>query len=173
MHTWLAQRPDVDPARIGVVGHSYGGKWSLFAGALYEKFAAVCVSDPGIVFDEKRPNVNYWEPWYLGYVPGKEHRPRGVLSGQHGRVGPYKTMMETGVDLHELHALICPRPFFVSAGSEDPVERWAVLNQSVRVNRLLGVERRIGMANRPEHKISPEASSQIADFFGHFLGAKR
>ena len=66
-HTYLSQRGDVDPKRIGVVGHSYGGKWSLFAGALYEKFAAVCISDPGIVFDEARGNVNYWEPWYLGY----------------------------------------------------------------------------------------------------------
>ena len=44
----------------------YGGKWSMFAAALYDKFAAVAMSDPGIVFDEKRPNVNYWEPWYLG-----------------------------------------------------------------------------------------------------------
>ena len=104
----------MDPARIGVVGHSYGGKWALFAGALYEKFAAVCVSDPGIVFDEKRSNVNYWEPWYLGYVPGETHRPRGVLTAEHGRSGPYKTMMEKGIDLHELHALIAPRPFFVS-----------------------------------------------------------
>src|ERR1041384_776850 len=45
-HMYLSQRADVDPKRIGVVGHSYGGKWSLFAGALYEKFAAVCISDP-------------------------------------------------------------------------------------------------------------------------------
>ncbi len=172
-HTFLAQRPEVDPARIGVVGHSYGGKWSIFAGALHDKFAAVCTSDPGIVFDEPRGNVNYWEPWYLGYVPGTEFRPRGKLTEQHGRTGPYKTMMEKGVDLHELHALICPRPFFVSGGSEDGPARWKALNHSVAVNRLLGVEARVGMSNRPEHKISPEASDQIASFFEYFLKERR
>ena len=172
-HTVLSQRGDVDPLRIGVVGHSYGGKWSLFAGALYEKFAAVCTSDPGIVFDEARPNVNYWEPWYLGYVPGTEFRPRGVLNEKHGRQGPYKQMMEEKTDLHELHALIAPRPFFVSGGSEDGPARWKALNHTVAVNRILGVEHRVGMHNRPEHKITPEASDRVADFFEYFLKEKR
>jgi hypothetical protein len=168
-HTWLAQRPEVDPKRIGVVGHSYGGKWSLFAGALSEKFAAVCLSDPGIVFDESRPNVNYWEPWYLGYVPGSDFRPRGVLTEKDPRVGPYKTMIEKGYDLHELHALIAPRPFFVSGGSEDPPERWKALNHTVAVNRLLGYEHRVGLSSRPAHTITPEANDQICLFFEYFL----
>ena len=172
-HTLLSQRGDVDPLRIGVVGHSYGGKWSLFAGALYEKFAAVCTSDPGIVFDEARSNVNYWEPWYLGYVPGTEFRPRGVLTKENGRTGPYKQMMEEGMDLHELHALIAPRPFFVSGGSEDKPTRWVPLNHTVAVNKLLGVENRVGMHNRPEHKITPEASERVADFFEYFLKEKK
>ncbi len=172
-HTYLAQRADVDPRRIGVVGHSYGGKWSLFAGALYDKFAAVCTSDPGIVFDEGRPNVNYWQPWYLGYVPGTEFRPRGVPSDTQGRTGPYKTMVEKGIDLHELHALVAPRPFFVSGGSEDPPLRWKALNHTAAVNRLLGVEHRVGMSNRPRHAITPEASDQVASFFEYFLKEKK
>ena len=170
---YLESRDEVDPLRIGIVGHSYGGKWALFAGALSERFAAVAVSDPGIVFDEKRGNVNYWEPWYLGYEAGKPVRQRGLITDKFPRVGAYKTIVEKGMDLHELHALICPRPFFVSGGAEDPVSRWTALNHSVAVNRLLGVEKRVGMSLRPEHKISPEASSQIADFFVHFLGGKR
>ena len=59
------------PGRIGVLGHSYGGKWAMFASCLFEKFACGVWSDPGIVFDESRPNVNYWEPWYLGWEPGR------------------------------------------------------------------------------------------------------
>jgi hypothetical protein len=172
-HTYLSRRADIDPTRIGVVGHSYGGKWSIFAGALWDKFAAVATSDPGIVFDEARPNVNYWEPWYLGYAPGTEFRARGVLTEKSGRVGPYKTMMEKGIDLHELHALVCPRPFFVAGGSEDPPLRWKALNHSVAVNRLLGAENRVGMANRPAHKITPEAADQTASFFEYFLKEKR
>ena len=72
----LAQRPEVDADRIGIVGHSYGGKWAMFASCLFEKFACAAWSDPGIVFDT-RPSVNYWEPWYLGYHP-KPWRKRGV-----------------------------------------------------------------------------------------------
>ena len=172
-HTVLSQRKDVDPKRIGVVGHSYGGKWALFAGALYEKFAAVCISDPGIVFDEKRSNINYWEPWYLGYEPGTEFRARGLLKGPAERRGPYKQMMEEKTDLHELHALIAPRPFFVSGGAEDTPARWVALNQTVAVNKLLGVQNRVGMHNRPEHKITPEASDRVADFFEYFLKEKK
>jgi len=172
-HTFLSQRPEVDPARIGVVGHSYGGKWSIFAGALYDKFAAVCTSDPGIVFDEARGNVNYWEPWYLGYEPGTDFRTRGSLAKGEGRKGPYRTMMEKGIDLHELHALVCPRPFFVAGGSEDKPARWKALNHSVAVNKILGVEGRVGMANRPNHGITPEASDQIASFFEYFLKEKK
>lgn len=168
-HTFLSQQPPVDASRIGVVGHSYGGKWALFAGALYEKFAAVCVSDPGIVFDEKRPNVNYWEPWYLGYVPGTSFRPRGILTPEHPRTGAYRTLVEEGRDLHELHALIAPRPFFVAGGSEDPPERWQALNHAVAVNQLLGVANRVGLAHRPEHTITPEANEQICLFFQYFL----
>ena len=75
----LASRPEVDETRIGIVGHSFGGKWAMFASCLFDKFACAAWSDPGIVFDESRPSVNYWEPWYLGY-----HRPpwreRGVIT---------------------------------------------------------------------------------------------
>ena len=48
-------------------------------------------------------------------------------------------MIEDGRDLHELHALMAPRPFLVSGGSEDPPERWKALNHAVAVNKLLGL----------------------------------
>lgn len=167
--TALAALPDVDPARIGVVGHSYGGKWAMFAGALWDKFAAVATSDPGIVFDEARPNVNYWEPWYLGFDPQTPRPTPGLPSADNPRTGPYRTMMDTGRDLHELHALIAPRPFFVSGGSEDPPERWVALNHAVAVNRLLGVTHRVGMSNRPAHAPTTESNAQMVAFFTHFL----
>src|SRR5262249_44735735 len=72
--TALGRLPQVDPKRIGVVGHSYGGKWAMFASCLHEGFACGVWSDGGVVFDESRSNVNYWEPWYLGFEPGREQR---------------------------------------------------------------------------------------------------
>lgn len=164
----LANLPQVDPERIGIVGHSFGGKWALFASCLYERFACACWSDPGIVFDERRPSVNYWEPWYLGYEHGKDRQP-GIPTKDNPRTGAYKRLFESGHDLHELHALMAPRPFFVSGGSEDTPSRWGALNSSIAVNKLLGYDNRVGMANREGHSITPEANEQIRLFFQHFL----
>ena len=168
----LASMPNVDPKRIGVVGHSYGGKWSMFAGALYDKFACAATSDPGIMFDEKRSNVNYWEPWYLGFDPALEtQRKAGIPNEKNPRTGPYKKMMAEGRDLHELHALMAPRPFFVSGGSEDHIERWKALNHTVAVNKLLGFENRVGLTTRPEHNPSVESNAALFAFFEWALQA--
>jgi hypothetical protein len=161
----LANLPNVDPKRIGVVGHSYGGKWAMFASCLYDKFACGAWSDGGIVFDEKRPNVNYWEPWYLGFERGKEQRKAGVPNDKNPRTGPYKKLMADGRDLHELHALMASRPFLVSGGSEDPPERWKALNHAVAVNKLLGSESRVAMTNRKTHAPTEESNEQMYQFF--------
>lgn len=160
----LANLKMVDPNRIGIVGHSYGGKWAMFASCLYDRFACAAWSDPGIVFDEKRSNINYWERWYLGHERGKVRKP-GVPSAKNPRTGPYKSLYESGHDLHELHALMAPRPFLVSGGSEDPVARWKALNHTVAVNRLLGYTDRVAMTNRPTHAMTPEASEALYEFF--------
>ena len=164
----LASLPQVDARRIGVIGHSYGGKWALFASALFDRFAFAVWSDPGIVFDEARANVNYWEPWYLGFEKGKT-RKAGVVTPTNPRQGPYKTLIESGHDLHELHALLAPRPFLVSGGSEDGPARWKALNHAIAVNKLLGKAERVAMTNRPAHTINPEDAEQIYDFFDYFL----
>jgi hypothetical protein len=166
----LANLPQVDPKRVGVVGHSYGGKWAMFAACLYDKFACGVWSDPGIVFDEKRANVNYWEPWYLGFDPAlKEQRKPGIPSDKNPRTGPYKQMIAAGRDLHELQALMAPRPFLVSGGAEDQPERWKALNHVVAVNTLLGVENRVAMTNRKGHSPTAESNEQLYLFFESVL----
>ncbi|MGI6456607.1 MAG: prolyl oligopeptidase family serine peptidase [bacterium] len=164
----LAALPQVDPQRIGITGHSYGGKWAMFASCLYDKFACAAWSDGGIVFDESRSNVNYWEPWYLGYDRNVK-RTRGVPTEENPRTGAYKELVSKGHDLHELHALMAPRPFLVSGGSEDHPGRWKALNHSIAVNTFLGYEHRVGMTNREGHSPTPESNEQIYLFFEHFL----
>jgi hypothetical protein len=167
-HTILAQRPEVDPQRIGVMGHSYGGKWSMFASCLYDKFACAVWSDGGVVFDETKTAVNYWEPWYLGLDPNVT-RKRGLITPASPRTGAYKRIVEGGHDLLELHALMAPRPFLVSGGSEDRPERWVALNHAVAVNRFLGYENRVAFTSRPAHSPTPESNEQAYLFFEHFL----
>ena len=164
----LSKLKDVDSTRIGIVGHSYGGKWAMFASCLYEKFACAAWSDPGIVFDDtKGSNVNYWEPWYLGYYPPpwtNEWSPTGVNAK-----GIYPELLKEGYDLHELHALMAPRPFLVSGGSSDLVERWNPLNHSIAVNHLLGYQHRVAMSNRAEHSPDEASNEIIYSFFKYYL----
>jgi hypothetical protein len=167
-HALLANLPEVDPKRIGIVGHSYGGKWALFAACLFDKFACAAWSDPGVVFDEKRPNVNYWEPWYLGYEKSRERKP-GVPTKDNPRTGPYRKLVAAGHDLHELHALMAPRPFLVSGGAEDPPKRWQALNHARAVNAFLGYKDRVAMTNRKGHDPTTESNQHIYLFFEYFL----
>ena len=164
----LADRSSVDAARIGIVGHSFGGKWAMFASCLFERFACAAWSDPGIVFDESRPNVNYWEPWYLGYHP-KPWRKRGLITPDNPAKGVYPDLIAHGHDLHELHTLMAPRPLLASGGAEDPPHRWEALNHTVAVNRILGKTDRVALTNRPDHAPNADSNEVIYSFFEHFL----
>ena len=164
----LSKVEGVDSTRIGIVGHSFGGKWAMFASCLYEKFACAVWSDPGIVFDESREAVNYWEPWYLGYHP-KPWRERGLITAENPAKGLYPKLVKDGYDLTDLHALMAPRPFLVSGGSEDPPSRWTALNHSIAVNKILGFSNRAAMTNRPEHSPNEESNEQVYRFFEYFL----
>jgi hypothetical protein len=164
----LSKVSAVDSTRIGIIGHSFGGKWAMFASCLYEKFACAVWSDPGIVFEPSRENINYWEPWYLGYHP-PPWRKRGLITADNPAYGLYPRLISEGYDLHELHALMAPRPFLVSGGEEDPVKRWIPLNHSVAVNQKLGVKNRVAMTNRPAHSPDENSNALAYLFFEYFL----
>lgn len=167
-HTALAQLPAVDPQRIGIIGLSYGGKWSMFASCLHDKFACAVWSDPGIVFEEANPSVNYWEPWYLGYDAQIQRKP-GVPSDANPRTGLYREMIEAGEDLVSLHALMAPRPLLVSGGTEDPPRNWQALNHLVSVNNLLGHQNRVALTARKTHVPTPEALELELAFLEYWL----
>ena len=120
-------------------------------------------------FDESRGNVNYWEPWYLGF-DSKTERKRGLVKPDNPRTGAYKTIFESGHDLHQLHALMAPRPFLVSGGAEDFPARWVALNHAVAVNRFLGHKNRVAMTNRPNHSPNAESNEQAFQFLEFVLG---
>jgi hypothetical protein len=140
----------------------------MFASCLYDKFACAVWSDPGIVFNEKNGNVNYWEPWYLGYDPTVKRKP-GMPSAENPRTGLYKELVEAGEDLVSLHALMAPRPVLVSGGTEDPPRNWIALNHLIAVNDLLGHKQRVAMTARPSHVPTPEALEMELAFLEYWL----
>ena len=58
----LAQIDEVDSSRIGVFGHSLGGKLALFSAALDPRIAAAVTHEPGLGF----AHSNWSDPWYFG-----------------------------------------------------------------------------------------------------------
>lgn len=171
----LASLPEVDRQRIGIMGHSFGGKWAMFASCLHDGFACAVWGDPSIVWKESDPSGNYWEKWYLGYdfekSPADQRRP-GIVSDENPRTGPYRRLVSEGRNLHELHALMAPRPFLVSGGGpegQDGPEHWIALNHTVRINRILGFEGRVAMTLRNGHDPTPEANEQAYQFLQYYL----
>ena len=157
----------------------------MFASCLYEEFDCAVWSDPGIVFDERdrrkqnpSGSVNYWDIWYLGFPLGKTPQPmesyrfRKLPSEGASRTGSYKELIEQGHDLHELHALMAPRPFLVSGGTADRPERWKALKQTIAVNELLGYRHRVAMTNRQAHGPTEASNEQVCRFFQWWLMEK-
>lgn len=167
-HTAMSQMPEIQPDRIGVIGLSYGGKWSMFASCLHDKFACAVWSDPGIVFNEENRNVNYWEPWYIGYEPDVQRKP-GVPTDENPRTGLYKRMVEQGEDLTTLHALMAPRPVLDSGGTEDPPANWQALNHLIEINNVLGHQHRVAMTTRETHRPTPAALAIEIAFLEYWL----
>ena len=93
----LQSRGEVDPERVGVVGHSLGGHGALFLAAYDDRLrAGAC--NCGASFLRHNDRVEEWarDHWYVYF---KHLRP-GLLEG---KLPP--------IDFHEIMALIAPRAF--------------------------------------------------------------
>lgn len=58
----LCADPRVDQERLGIAGHSLGGKMALYTGCLDHRIKAILCSDFGMDWDRS----NWSEPWYWG-----------------------------------------------------------------------------------------------------------
>ncbi len=93
----LESLDEVDPKRIGALGHSLGGHGTLFLAAYDQRIrAAAC--NCGAAFFRHNSGVEHWarDHWYVYF---KHIRP-GLLRGE---LPP--------IDFHEIMALIAPRAF--------------------------------------------------------------
>ncbi len=138
--------PDADAGRIGIIGHSLGGKMALYAAAMEPRIRATVSSELGVGLRMS----NYDDYWYLG----------DALTGA-----------PAGTDQHELLALIAPRPFLLIGGDEyDKQDSWHYINAARAVYELSGHGQNIGYVNHHTgHTPTPAAVSAAFDWLDHFL----
>lgn len=131
---WLSEQPEIDPARIGIAGHSLGGKMALYAAAFEPRIQAVVASEPGISLSFS----NYSDPWYFG---------------------PRIKLLAEGADQDDLLALIAPRPFLLVAGEDsDGDKSLSVLRRAARAYESLGAPGSLFFLNhRTGHSPTPES----------------
>jgi hypothetical protein len=142
---WLDTLPEVDHARVSIIGHSLGAKMSLYAAAMDERIRSVVFSEGGIGFDFS----NYDAYWYFD----ASLRSR-----------------DKATDQHELLGLLAPRPFLLIAGNNtDHDKSWHYVNAARPVYKLFGDPRRIGMINHGSgHTPTPEAVRRGFEWLDHF-----
>ncbi|HEV2323617.1 MAG TPA: acetylxylan esterase [Terracidiphilus sp.] len=110
---YLQTDPDVDGAKVGVMGHSRGGKAALVAMADDPRFAIGYISSSGAGGADLFRR-NYGET--IGNLCGVEEFHWFAANFlRYGAVG--HSPNELPVDSHEFIALIAPRPVFIGGGA--------------------------------------------------------
>jgi dienelactone hydrolase len=142
----LAGLPEVDPSRLGCVGHSLGAKETIYLAAFDDRIKVTVSSEGGI-----GTKFSNWDaPWYLGPAiksPSFTH------------------------EHHELLALAAPRPFLLVGGNSADGDRgWPFIAAALPVHELYGKPTRLGQFNHGKgHEVPPEAEVRIEEWLLTYL----
>ena len=125
----VAADPRVDAGRIGIIGHSLGGKMAFYAGCLDSRIKVIVASDFGIGWDQ----TNWSDVWYWG-----------------ARLDEVRAK---GMDHAELLSLAGGKPFCLIAGQYDDSTSGEMMRRACgyegHPDRLLLVNHATG--HRPPH----------------------
>jgi dienelactone hydrolase len=142
----LSARSDVDPTRIGCIGHSLGAKEALYLAAFDPRVRAVVSSEGGI----GTTMSNWHAEWYLG---------ERIKQPDFGR------------EHHELLALSAPRPFLLVGGdSADGAASWPWVTAAMPVYRLYGAPARLGLLNHKRgHVVPPDVEPRLIEWLETYV----
>lgn len=90
---YLRSRADIDSARLGFLGHSWGGRLGSVVLAIEPRFAAAVLSAGGLNFRRAQPEVDDFN-----YVP-RVRIPVLMLNGRHDNTFPLETAVKPMFDL--------------------------------------------------------------------------
>ena len=152
---------EVDPERIGALGHSLGGHGTIFLAAYDDRIkASAC--NCGASFFRHNPQVESWsrDRWYVYFKPIRE----GLLR---------KEMPP--IDFHEIIALIAPRAFLDLSGLNDGYgptqrQRLLMLMKVMEVYELEDVPQNFGFyAHGRGHSVAHESRQLMYGFMDSHL----
>jgi len=99
----LAEDPRVDADRIGIAGHSLGGKMAFYAGCLDERVKVILSSDMGLGWDQ----TNWRDVWYWD--------------------DKVEALIAKGMDHADLLGCTGGKPFCLIAGEFDNMDSWDMM----------------------------------------------
>jgi dienelactone hydrolase len=177
---YLQTRPDVDPARIGIMGISKGGTEAYLAAAIDTRISVVV---PVIGVQSYRWALDHdaWQPRVGTFSTAVERaaRDEGVKQIDAAFVRKFYDRVVPGIygelDAPSVLQLIAPRPLLVINGDSDPRTPLAGVQESVEAARhaymAAGADDKLGVYLQPGagHVFTPVAELVMADWFVRWL----
>jgi dipeptidyl aminopeptidase/acylaminoacyl peptidase len=181
--TFLAQHPQVDPRRIGLIGSSFGAAVAIYAGGVDERVAAVISSggwgDGERKFRGQHPTPEAWTRFTTMLEEGRRHRARTGKSLMVPRydIVPIPEHLRTNLALNSIQEFpaetaqsmfdfraddvignIAPRPVLLLHSASDSV---TPTEQSIRLFERAGQPTELHLFSETDHFMFAEDNTRV------------
>lgn len=194
--TFIAQREEVDPERIGVIGHSFGAAVAVYTAGVDERFACVISScgwgDGERKFRGQHPTPEAWAKFTGILEAGRKHKEETGESLWVSRFdvvpipeplrknlspkAQFEVPVETAISMYNFRAddvvaNIAPRPLLLFHTANDSI---TPTEQSIRMFEKAGMPTELMLVNGTSHfplseKDAPRTRTLIRSWLDQFF----